>query len=283
MKIEGRRHIWIYITIALLFVIVMYLLYKKYDQRNRIRANILQKLNMKLNLNLNKENIEQFENTENIKSNVDYQLYVSNTRDSYNLLNRDLNLKWSVNMIEHMESGNVSGNGSMEDLFPDLNKNAFSMSPTQSDKDLLVKSELEIEPVRIPDSIRNMDTRPDEQKELDSLLGDMNVYLYLLKKSILADLDQKRDIKNNQKISLYYSLFQDTYKRGEVSSKTYSSAKLTPGYDSDAALDKKVATMMNAGKSMIPIYNDILNKKGDQRANLEKIYIPTPANIGSED
>lgn len=288
-----------YILIILITLFLFYHIYNKYNN-NILKRNLVRKIN---NSNELFQNIEHFLNnnstdkkvykknnissTKKVGDLIDYSYYQSNKYDSHDMLNRDLHLmnpsytKTNNSIIEHM--GNEQN---MNDLFPDLNKSEFAMSPNQSTSDLLVKPEFEADIPKMSDALLNMDTRPDEQKELDSLLDDLNTYLYLLKNSIINDLNNKKDIGMNQKITLYYNLFKDTRYMAIEANNIYNQNKERPNYTSDIKLDKKSELYLsNLSSSLTTIYSNILNKKdiANNKDLLIKLNIPIPTNLDSEE
>ncbi len=307
-EIPSKKYIK-YICIFLLlciFFYLLYLLYSKYTKNQKykqLKSNIQQKLSnsQRFESFINQSNIvpksdeAKMKESENI-SMIDYTYYSSNHYDSYDLLQRDLQLYSNRNnnsnnnsnnnnyIMEHMESKD-----DMSDLFPDLNKGGFAMTANQSEKDLLVRQEYIPDDTPISDVLLKMDTRPQEQKDLDSIIKQLNMFLYLLKKSILSDLANKRQIKNNKKITLYYSLFEDNFNMGKMLLKEYNNMKLTPGYKSDPALDSSVKQFLEGPSSictlMISIYTNIFNLRDVEtsKKQLETLYIPTPSSIGGED
>ena len=307
-----NKSIKVYLFYILLFLILFFLfyfIYNKYNQ-NRLRNNIIKKINNSNELfhnietflnNDNKNNDNKVYKKNNISSSkkigdlIDYSYYTSNKHDTYDMLNRDLYLMNSSffrdsreirnsysgeNIIEHMENQQ-----NIDDLFPDLNKNEFSLNQNQTPSDLLVKPEFEPDETKMSDALLNMDTRPYEQKELDSLLDDLNSYIYLLKKSILNDLNNKRDIAINQKITLYFNLFKDIRFMVIEANNIYNENKESPSYTVDNDLDKKVELYLTLSSSIMTIYGNILSKKdiNNNKDALIKLDIPIPSNLDSEE
>ncbi len=297
LKLKSIKNYLFYIPLFLILCFLFYYIYNKYNQ-NKLRNNIIKKINNSYELF---NNIENFSNNSkitknnskinshvNIKKNktpdlIEYSYYKSNKHDTYDMLSRDLNLINKEDLIEHME------NQDLDDRFPDLNKSAFAMNENQSPRDLLVQQEFVPDKTQMSDALLNMDTRPDEQKELDSLLDDLNVYIYLLKNSLINDLDNKRDIAINQKISLYYNLFKDTKYIANQANNTYLSNKESPNYVVDLNLDKKVDLYLtnenNLSSSITTIYSNLLNKTNieQNKDNLIKLNVPIPLNLDSEE
>lgn len=295
LKLKSIKSYLFYILFFLIIIFLFYFIYNKYNQ-NRLRNNIIKKINNSNELFRN-INIETFLNNDHkvYKKNnistlkkvgdlIDYSYYTSNKRDTHDMLHRDLDLYTRENIIEHMENEQ-----NMNDLFPDLNKNEFSLNQNQSPKDLLVKPEFEADETKMSDALLNMDTRPDEQKELDSLLDDLNIYIYLLKNSILNDLNNKRDIAINQKITLYYNLFKDTRFMAIEANNKYNENKESPNYIVDTKLDNKsdlyLTSTNNFSSNIMIIYANILNKKDIDKNKdaLIKVNIPIPSNLDSEE
>ncbi len=296
-----------YIIIILVTSFLFYYIYNKYNH-NILKKNIIKKINNSYELFHNIKTKELFSNknhitsitNNNLTNNIEYSYYKSNKHDTYDMLNRDLILyrkkdlyndflynsldSSSHNQVEHMSSQD-----NMNDLFPDLDKSSFSMDQNQKPSDLLVKPEFEFENPKMSDSLLNMDTRPDEQKELDSLLDDLNVYIYLLKNSIMNDLNNKRDIGINQKITLYYNLFKDTNYMATDANKLYTSNKEIPNYIVDTNLDKKIELYLisgnNLSNSITNIYTNIVNKKDIEynKNKLIQLNVPIPISMDSEE
>ena len=251
-----------YILIILITLFLFYHIYNKYNN-NILKRNIVRKINNSYELfnNINNElfsnNKSNIVNINKIEDLIEYSYYKSNKHDTYDMLNRELNL-YDISNVEHMSIFGTNEEQNINDLFPDLNKSEFSMSPTQSTTDLLVKPEFEADIPKMTDALLNMDTRPDEQKELDSLLDDLNTYLYLLKNSIINDLNNKKDIGMNQKIILYYNLFKDTKYMAMNANNIYNSNKEISNYTIDTNLDKKSELYLsNLSSSLTTIYSNI--------------------------
>ncbi len=301
LKIKLNKYTKNYLFYILLFFILFFLfyfIYNKYNQ-NSLRNNIIKKINNSTELF---RNIETFLNNDSINKKVskknnsnktdliDYSYYTSNKHDTHDMLNRDLNLyttlKNKEDIIEHMST---KEDQNMNDLFPDLNKSEFSMNQNQNPSDLLVKQEFEGDKTQMSDALLNMDTRPDEQKELDSLLDDLNIYMYLLKNSIIKDLNNKRDVALNQKITLYYNLFKDTRYMAIEANNIYNENKETPNYTVDTTLDKKTELYLtstnNLSLTLMTIYGNILSKKDitNNKDALIKLNVPIPSNLDSEE
>jgi hypothetical protein len=287
----------IFPLLLIIFIILFFIFY--YFKNKEYKNNIILKLNQNKDIKNDKpEKVIKVDKPEkDIKTlNTEHSYYKSNKHDTYDMLNRDLILLETNNIIENenVKNENVKNNvienmENMNDLFPDLNKNAFSLNPKQSPKDLLLQEEYERDNTKMSDELLNMDTRPNEQKDLDNLLDDLNVYLYLLKKSILNDLNNKRDININQKISLYYNLFKDTEKMAIEANEIYIENKLTPNYTADITLDKNVAIFLtnknSLSQNMTIIYSNILKKNNvdKYKLNLINLTIPTPSTLDAEE
>ncbi len=285
-----------YIIIILITFFLFYYIYNKYNN-NILRKNIVKKLNNSYELFNNIKNKEFFLNNNQIKNNIhkknnkinytiEYSYYKSNKYDTYDMLNRDLILYGNKSDIQE---DMTTQEQNMNDLFPDLNKSEFSMDQNQKTSDLLIPQEFEPDKTVMSDALLKMDTRPDEQKELDSLLDDLNIYIYLLKNSILSDLNNKRDIAINQKISLYYNLFKDSLYMAKDANDIYNGAKETPNYTTDSNLDKRIELYLtksdNLSLSIMTIYGNILSKKDVDKNKdlLIKLNIPIPPNLDAEE
>ncbi len=320
MKIKINQSYLFFIIIILITLFLFYYIYNKYNN-NILKKNIIKKLNNSYELFHNIKNKELFSNKNNISNqndiinkkvndNIEYSYYKSNKHDSYNMLNRDLilysrnNIKNSENnvnnnkkknlydslslkRIEHMST--IQEEQNMNDLFPDLDKSSFSLTKDDKPSDLLVKQEFEPDKTVMSDALLKMDTRPDEQKELDSLLDDLNVYIYLLKNTIITDLNNKRDISINKKIELYYNLFKDTYYMAKQANQIYNSNKEIPNYIFDKNLDTNVDLYLSENNSLslsiINIYKNILDEKDIQNNKdlLIQLNVPIPKNLDSEE
>ncbi len=300
-KIENIKLYIFYLIIIIITIYIFYNVFKKY--KNNIlfheyilyKNNIINKINNTLfsknenfennNFKNNKSKNNNFENNK-YEINVDYTYYKSNKYDNFDFLNRFLELN---NSIEHMENQNSSSPPSIDTLFPDLKKDAFGLKEGQKMEDLLISEEYPKDFVKMSDALLKMDTRPYEQKELDSLLTDMNTYMYLLKNAIINDLNNKRNISMNQKIVLYNNLFKDNKYMANEANATYVKNKSTPNYSVDTNLDKKVETYLtsatNLSTQMTTIYDNIF-KNIDVDKNKElllKLNIPMPTNLSGED
>ncbi len=281
---KNEKLFWV--IVILVSLLLIYLRYQKWkrDQLKyqRLGANIRQKLGF----------VESFKGDRRsiVKSTVDsknsnhdiihYSYYKSNKHDSYNLLNRDLLLNKGSNdgLIEHME------NQELADLFPDMDKSGFAMSEDQSDKDLLVKPDFKVEAPQMSDALLKMDTRPSEQKELDDFLQNLYMYLFLCRKSLLAEISKKRDLSKSTKLSLYFSLLRDTFQNVKRTYANYIKMKLTPGYTSDPSLDKRANILLDDDESvgittqLLDIYDNLLAKRDveENTKELEEMVIPPP-------
>jgi hypothetical protein len=287
----------LFIIFILVIIYLLYFIYKRYKYEI-YKKSVIDKFIYGKNIetfisSLENENLNHSEeNKEDTLKNdfINYQLYKNNKFDSYNFLVRDLLVhnilslnEDNIHIYEHMDNQNI------DDLFPDMNKNSFGLNEEDDTNRLLEKKEYVPEKTQISSNLLNMDTRPSEQKNLDNLLNDLNIYLYLLKQRIQTLLYSNKDVLQNQKIILYYSLFTDTKKSSEQVYKTYNENKLTPTYSVDEILDTKANNFLDnkngIANKFISIYKDFQTSNDKNKFNtaLESIFIPTPKEIGSED
>ncbi len=299
MKIKINKKYLFYIIIILITCFLFYYIYNKYNH-NILKKNIIKKLNNSYELFNNIKTKEFFINNNEVKNNsikknkindIEYSYYKSNKHDSYDLLNRDLllysnhikkNNYQKSDLYEHMNNQDQN----MNDLFPDLDNSAFSLDKNQKPSDLLVTPEFEPDTTVISNSLLEMDSRPDEQKDLDSLLDDLNTYMYLLRNSIINDLNNKRDITINQKITLYYNLFKDTLYMSNEANNIYNESKEIPNYKVDSKLDNKAELFLtNLSPSIMSIYSNLITKKDieNNKNLLLKLNIPVPSSLDSEE
>ncbi len=287
--------------IILITCFLFYYIYNKYNQ-NILKKNIIKKLNNSYELFnnikmkeffINNNEVKNKINKNNIKNNyIEYSYYKSNKHDTYDLLNRDLILytnndikknNYKKNdLYEHMDNQEQNIN----DLFPDLDSSAFALEENQKPSDLLIQPEFEPDTTVISDSLLEMDSRPDEQKDLDILLDSLNTYIYLLRNNIINDLNNKRDIILNQKITLYYNLFKDTLYMSNQANNIYNENKEIPNYEVDSKLDKKAELFLtNLSPSIMSIYINLINKKDieNNKNLLLKLNIPVPSSLDSEE
>ena len=284
---KNEKLFWVIaILVSLLLIYLRYQKWKR-DQLKyqRLGANIRQKLGFVESFkgyDLKKRELKEKDRFNSSISNdiIHYTYYKSNKHDSYNLLNRDLLLNKGSNdgLIEHME------NQELADLFPDMDKGDFAMSENQSDKDLLVKPDFKVEAPQMSDALLKMDTRPSEQKELDDFLQNLYMYLFLCRKSLLAEISKKRDLSKSTKLSLYFSLLRDTFQNVKRTYANYTKMKLTPGYTSDPSLDKRADLILDDSESigitsqLLDIYDNLLAKRDveENTKSLEEMVIPPP-------
>ncbi len=300
-KIYKTKYIYWIICILLIILIfyLLYLLYKKYTSqiyKNKVIQKLIYGKNIEsfISSQYYQINNQEVTNNQNQKeNNVDYELYESNKLDSYNFLvrdllvhNKDINhfFKSSFDHVyEHME------NEKMDELFPDMNKTAFRLNENQNPSDLLEKKTVEIIQPKLSDALLNMDTRPPEQKELDNLLNDLNIFMYLLKQRIIDLLSRNKEIIEDQKISLYYSLFEDTKDSTKNAFNIYNENKLTPNYTIDESLDKRANKFLDKDdgivRKFIVAYKTFQKSEDSEQLfdDIESISIPVPKEIGNED
>ncbi len=322
MKIKINKKYLFYIIIILITCFLFYYIYNKYNH-NILKKNIIKKLNNSYELfnniknsknkeffsNINEMKINKKDN--NLKNTIEYSYYKSNKHDTYDMLNRDLllynhihtkyndknNYKNNNNknnnknnknnknkdIYEHMSTNEQQN---INDLFPDLDNSAFAMEENEKTSNLLVTPEFEPDNVVMSDALLEMDSRPNEQKDLDNLLDDLNTYIYLLRNSIINDLNNKRDITLNQKITLYYNLFKDTLYMAKEANNIYNENKEIPNYIIDSNLDKKSELFLsNLSPSILTIYSNLITKKDieNNKNVLIQLNIPIPTSLDSEE
>ncbi len=303
-------YIFYILLILIIFYIIYYLLKKnKFDEKECIREKFIEKYQNSNIKNINKESI--LVNKNQIKKDnqkdllyIDFLTYQSPKKESYNFLERNLSLYSSKNNIEHFTSSEESKTQDIATLFPDTNKSAYGLSSSQNQTDLLKSQFLDIDMGQVPDSLKNIETRPSEEVTLDDALNLVGDNSNLLRKTLVESLTNSQLLSNNLKIGLYYDLFTQSVANANAAKPEFDKLLADPSFLYDANFKTKIGDYLSNSNSFSTLLNTYylemkkvesslvsdVSLKNSYISKLNALNIPSPVstitdeeNIGNED